>query len=160
MIISEKQIMQLITLCKDYAVILSLSNQSCAADQYNRIRDLMDNIANQQSKELKDEIKRLKEKLSKKNLKLKELNEKLREAVKARERWYNMYEQSDNLYCAIKNNFPDKFYKVEWSGINERKVRTPPTTELLEGVCARDVIERLLQQYAQVKIHMIEEVAS
>lgn len=53
MIISEKQIMQLIGLCKDYSVLLSHSNQSSAAIQYNRIRDLLDLIANQQSEELK-----------------------------------------------------------------------------------------------------------
>ncbi len=53
MIISERQIMQLINLCKDYSVILSLSPLDSAAIQYNRIRDLLDIIASQQSEELK-----------------------------------------------------------------------------------------------------------
>lgn len=52
--ISEKQIMQLINLCKDYCVILSHNNSEIAANQYNRIRDLIDEIGTQQSEELKD----------------------------------------------------------------------------------------------------------
>ncbi len=53
MIISEQQIMQLINLCKDYSVLLSHSNIESAAKQYDRIRDLLDKIANNQSEELK-----------------------------------------------------------------------------------------------------------
>ena len=53
MIISEKQIMQLINKCKDYSVLLSLSNLDSARDQYNSIKDILDSIANQQSEQLK-----------------------------------------------------------------------------------------------------------
>ena len=54
MIISEKQIMQLINLCKDYGVLLSMSSLECAAVQYDCIKNLLDKIANQQSDELKE----------------------------------------------------------------------------------------------------------
>lgn len=53
MIISEKQILQFINICKDYSVILSLSSLESASTQYNRISELLDMIANQQSEELK-----------------------------------------------------------------------------------------------------------
>lgn len=53
MIISEKQIMQLINKCKDYSVLLSLSNLDSAKERYNSIRDILDSIAHQQSEELK-----------------------------------------------------------------------------------------------------------
>lgn len=53
MIISEKQIALLINFCKDYSVLLSHSGLESAAVQYNRIRDLLDIICNQQSDKLK-----------------------------------------------------------------------------------------------------------
>jgi hypothetical protein len=53
MIISDRQVMQLIILCKDYSVILAQSSIIAAENQYNRIRDLLDSIAKQQSEELK-----------------------------------------------------------------------------------------------------------
>ncbi len=54
MIISEKQIMQLINICRDFMVILSHSAQESAANKYNHIASVIDEITHQQSEELKD----------------------------------------------------------------------------------------------------------
>ncbi len=54
MIISEKQIMQLMTIGRDFMVILSLINgEDKYKTQYNDISSLLSIIANQQSEELK-----------------------------------------------------------------------------------------------------------
>lgn len=111
-------------------------------------------------KELKDEIKRLKDKLTKKNLRLKEVSTKLTNAETRRKYWYQEHEKSNELYWAIRKNFPEKFYKVEWSGVNELGNRNPSTIELLQGVCAKHVIQNLNNKFDSVKIHMIEEVAT
>lgn len=53
MIISEKQIMQLMDFVNDYAVILSQSKTKSHVRMYNSIRMLLDSITEQQSEELK-----------------------------------------------------------------------------------------------------------
>jgi hypothetical protein len=53
MIISEKQIMHLIRICNEYSIILSSNPLDISAIQFNKIRDLLDLIGNQQSNELK-----------------------------------------------------------------------------------------------------------
>jgi hypothetical protein len=54
MIISEKQITKLIMHLKDFQIILAQSYLEESAYKYNKIRDLFDEITNQQSEELKD----------------------------------------------------------------------------------------------------------
>lgn len=55
MIISEKQIMQLMTVSRDFMVILSLINgEDKYKNQYNDISSLLSVIANQQSEKLKE----------------------------------------------------------------------------------------------------------
>lgn len=54
MIISERQIMQLMTIARDFMVILSLINgEEKYKNQYNDISSLLSVIANQQPEELK-----------------------------------------------------------------------------------------------------------
>lgn len=53
MIISEKQIMHLMTVARDFMVILSLINEEKYKNQYNDISSLLCVIANQQSEQLK-----------------------------------------------------------------------------------------------------------
>lgn len=53
MIISDKQVMQLLNISKDFMSILVLSHEESAARKYNQIRDLFDEITFQQSEELK-----------------------------------------------------------------------------------------------------------
>jgi len=53
MIISEKQIMQLMDFVNDYAVILSQSKTQSHVQIYNSIRILLDSITAKQSEELK-----------------------------------------------------------------------------------------------------------
>lgn len=52
MIISEKQITRLIMHLKDFQIILAQSYLEESAYKYNKIRDLFDEITNQQSEEL------------------------------------------------------------------------------------------------------------
>jgi len=53
MIISEKQIMQLMDFINDYALLLASSPNKIHAKMFNNIRGLLDKITDQQSKELK-----------------------------------------------------------------------------------------------------------
>jgi hypothetical protein len=53
MIISEKQIMQLMDFVNDYALLLASSPNKTHAAMFNNIRGLLDKITNQQPEELK-----------------------------------------------------------------------------------------------------------
>lgn len=55
MIISEKQILQLIEKCRNYCAIMVAANNAseATAKEYNEISGLLSTIANQQSEELK-----------------------------------------------------------------------------------------------------------
>jgi hypothetical protein len=53
MIISEKQIMQLMDFVNDYALLLAISKSKTHATMFNNIRNLLDTITGQQSEELK-----------------------------------------------------------------------------------------------------------
>tara|TARA_R110000868_G_scaffold335547_1_gene596412 strand:+ start:8381 stop:8725 length:345 start_codon:yes stop_codon:yes gene_type:complete len=111
-------------------------------------------------KELKDEIKRLKEKLKKKSKRVSELLVKLKACEKRREYWYNELDKERDRYWAIRHNFPEKYYRVQWSGISKEGNRLSPVTELRTGICAKMVIDDLQRRYTDAKIHMIEEVAT
>ena len=111
-------------------------------------------------KELKDEIKRLKEKLKKKSKRVSDLMAENKKAIKAREHWYDSYQKERDLYWAIKKNFPDKYYRVEWSGVDKSGNRMAPTIQLKTGPCAAFIIEMLQRRYTNAEIHMIEEVAT
>lgn len=53
MIISEKQIMQLMDFVNDYCVLLASSPNKTHAEMFNNIRCLLDTVTAQQSEELK-----------------------------------------------------------------------------------------------------------
>ena len=111
-------------------------------------------------KELKEEIKRLKEKLQAKN---KRVSESTKECKKLK--MINIREDRHSLmaaakYWAIQGNFPEKYYRVKWSGVNEIGTRNPSKIELIKGLCANHVITVLEQSWEDVQIDMIEEVAT
>jgi len=53
MIISEKQIMQLMDFVNDYALLLAVSKSKTHANMFNNMRHLLNTITAQQSEELK-----------------------------------------------------------------------------------------------------------
>ncbi len=111
-------------------------------------------------KDFKEEIKLLKEKLKKKNKRVLELskhNKKLREK---RDYWFYEYGIITNKYYTIKKYLPEKYYRVEWSGVNQLGNRLAPKTELRKGICAAEIISDLEKNYQDATIHMIEEMAS
>ena len=110
--------------------------------------------------QLKDEIKRLRDKLYKKNIRVRELIAKLKNASEMREQWFTRYMSVNDELWVISKNFPNKYYRVTWSGINVMGQRNPLVTELKLGVCAKAVIADLENRHTDVKIEMIEEVAT
>ncbi len=110
--------------------------------------------------QLKDEVKILKEKLKKKTSRIKELIKKNEQLKKSKDYFRKESHLENERLWAIRRYFPDKYYRVEWSGVNALGNRNPPVIELKKGLCAADVIFEIKESYTKAKIHMIEEVAS
>ena len=111
-------------------------------------------------KDFKEEIKLLKEKLKKKNKRVIELSKYNKNIKIDRDYWFQEYKKIKGKYYTIKKYFPEKYYRVEWSGVNIHGNRLSPKTELKKGICAAEIISDLENNYRDSKIHMIEEVAS
>jgi len=108
--------------------------------------------------DLKEEIKRLKEKIKKKDVRIKDLITKC-----GRLRYEaNYYRPFQDQYLMLLRSFPLKYYSVQWSGFNKHfdVIQKRNFDELRKGICAAHVIMHIEDEYDQVQIIMIKEVAT
>lgn len=107
----------------------------------------------------KEELKLLKEKIKKKNLRIKQLiniNNNLRELISG---YHIECNELRHTHWILKKNFPQKYYRVEWSGVDENGKRLASKIEMKSGLCVAVVIDEIKNTYTKAIIHMIEEVA-
>jgi inorganic pyrophosphatase len=109
---------------------------------------------------LKDEIKILKEKLKNKSKRVRELSDLNKTFRKRADHWFNEFHNEREKFYAMMRFFPKKYYKVEYSGVNEHGNRTSTKIELIKGICAAEIICDIERHYKDGKVHMIEEVAT